>query len=485
MPVPRTKKTVDLGALSWEDYSDEEIRLALQKQGYRVSDPNREIVPVRIHDGQRRALLSKARRTYLFAGSGGGKTTIGPHWLLPRIKKAMGWPLRTRNFLVAAPTTDLLFPAYAELAPWLRRLGDPRYGDGKDGFVRSTKTWHLKGGILIRFRSLDNPGSIEGVHYRAAWVDEGGQIDDKTHSTVLRRLAFHLGDLLVTTTPYVSEGWTLQVVQDFRRKADPEIEVIHFPSVMNPMYPRKEFERLMETEPWWRFAMFYLGLLSKPEGAAWPNFDEDVHVIEEFEPLPGWHVYMGLDFGSAHPTAIVWGAWSPETNRLYIFREHVESGMSVSDVARVILTRRPRLIFADPSAAQIINELRTVHRLPVTTGDDLPSAKIIPGLAKIKINDIKGGVAEVYGRLQQRRLLFLRGRCPKVVAGVERARWAEGTGKEQLVKKDDDEADALRYLAMGLSAFGRTRPLRAPAGDTSVRRDRSRPETAGLLTKQW
>jgi hypothetical protein len=457
----------------WTTYTDEEIREALLAEGYRVADPNREMVPVRIHDGQRMVLDSKKRRVYCFAGSGGGKTSIGPHWLLPRIKRASGWPIHTRNFLVGAPTSDLLFPAYAELAPWLRRLGDPRFGDARDGFVRSTKTWHLKGNILIRFRSLDRPGSIEGVHYRAAWIDEGGQIDDKTHSAVIRRIAFHLGDLLVTTTPYVSEGWTLAVVESFRRGDDPDIEVVHFPSVWNPMYPAKEFYRFMETEPWWRFAMFYLGLLSKPEGAAYPNFDERTHVIDPFDQPPtGWHVYAGIDFGGAHPTAIVWAWWSPATNRLYVFREWVEVDASITEVAEALLSKRPRMIYADPSAAQIIKELKTKHRLPISDGSDLPS--------KVRINDVKAGVAMVYGRLADRTLFFLRGRTPKTVAGLERLRWQEG--KEALVKKDDDEADAVRYLVVGLSAYGRTKAL--PGSQTPTRR-RDAPLTAGLLRKEW
>ena len=161
-----------------------------------------EIIELPVHPGQDRAMSSTARVVAVIAGSGGGKSSIGPAWLCAQIAAHWSDAPDDQRYLVAAPTHGLLGVALDKCRPYLRALGTPGIGERGDGWMASTKTWHLRNGAQVRFGSADNPQSLEGVHYRAAWCDEWGQVGDQQHSTVRRRLAFFKGRLLITTTPY-------------------------------------------------------------------------------------------------------------------------------------------------------------------------------------------------------------------------------------------------------------------------------------------
>jgi hypothetical protein len=438
-------------------------------------------IHVPVHKGQMRALRSTRKITAVLAGSGGGKTTIGPIWLVRRIARYWDDAPERQQYLVAAPTNDLLGPALAALSPYLKVLGNPTIGEEGNGYTPSHRehghSWHLRNGAIVYFRSADRPGALEGRHYRAAWADEWGQVDDTAHATLIRRLGFYNGDLLITTTPYVAEGWTAELVAA-HRAGDEDIELIQFPSVLNPGYSIKEWRRLKATMPPWLFAMFFRGLLTRPEGAAYPNFDPAVHVEDPFEQpegLVGWAHYAGMDFGLAHPTAIIRGLLSP-SGALHLDREYVEEGVVESDIAHELQSMKVKLAFADPAAAQVIEGVRR-HKCESCTGRT-PPIQTEP-LGGGKLNDVIAGVAEVYGRLASRALRLMRGRVPRTIGGIERLRWDKD--RRSLVKRDDDEADAVRYLCMGLARKrGRLHVAKratAPRGQ--------RPATANLMQRPF
>ncbi len=426
-------------------------------------------VTIALHRGQRAALATTKRIIALLAGSGGGKTTVGAIWLIREIKRFWNTPVDTQLYLVATPTSDLRHAALAALRPMLRALGDPAYGVEADGWAESEKTWHLKNGAQVVFRSADRPGALEARHYRAAWCDEWGQVTDAAHSAVLRRTAFFNGRVFISTTPYVSAGWTRELVDSAR--TDPDVFLLQFPSIWNPSYPVSPFMRALRVEPWWRFAMFHLGILTKPEGAALPNFDHATHVIDPFDvgylvEQRRWDVDAGIDFGGAHPTAIAYGAEG--ATGLHIWREWVREEVSVYDIARELKAAkpRPRRLFYDPSALQLAIELQ--RQLSGT------------GITLIKaVNDQKVGVRTMYGRLQNRTLFFHRGRVPLIIAGVERLRWAPG--KEKLVDEMDDESDALRYLVMGRARKG----AKMPESAAKPAQRRVAHATAGIMRREF
>ena len=133
------------------------------------------------------------------------------------------------------------------------------------------RIYYLPTGGKVFFGSADNPFSLEGVHVRAAWLDEAGQMRREAWDVVLRRVGFHKGRIILTTTPY-NLGWLKTEIYDRWKAGDRNYDVVQFASIMNPAYPEEEFERARDTLPDWKFRMFYLGQFARPAGVSISRF---------------------------------------------------------------------------------------------------------------------------------------------------------------------------------------------------------------------
>jgi hypothetical protein len=65
------------------------------------------------------------------------------------------------------------------------------------------------------------------------------------------------------------------------------------------------------------------------EGTVYPEFDEDLHVIDPSRVIMKWPMVVGWDPGYDHPTAILWFAPGPD-GTLYIVDEIYEGGKGVA-----------------------------------------------------------------------------------------------------------------------------------------------------------
>ncbi|MCK9597578.1 MAG: hypothetical protein M0R06_00980 [Sphaerochaeta sp.] len=181
--------------------------------------------------------------------------------------------------------------------------------------------------------SADKPLSLEGAHVKAVVLDEGGQMDALAWDVAQRRVGFHQGRILITSTPY-SWNWLKYEVQDRFLAGDPDYFVVNFPSTANPLYSEKEFESMKGRMPEWKFNMMYRGVWSRPEGLIYDLSPDDV--IEPFEIPKEWPVRVGLDWGVNNPTAAVWVAENPNTGIYYVYNNYAQSGLMPDESALVI-----------------------------------------------------------------------------------------------------------------------------------------------------
>jgi len=174
---------------------------------------------------------------------------------------------------------------------------------------------------------------LESTTALAALMDECGQDEFtlETYEAILRRLSLAQGRILGTTTLY-NTGWLKNEVFDRWEKGDPLYEVVQCSSVINPAFPREEFERAKSVMQSHRFKMQYLGQFDKPPGLIYDCVD-DQHFEPPFEIPPEWPRYVGLDFGAVN-TATVWGALDPDKNIYHIYRESLQGGMSTPEHVR-------------------------------------------------------------------------------------------------------------------------------------------------------
>ena len=301
------------------------------------------------HPGQLRTLDSTARFPLMLAGTQGGKTTFGPPWLNQEMRTAFeklrpGEPLG--DFAAVSSSFDLL---KLKMLPELLWLFDEEFSEPEQGrpnlefghYWAEDKVleiaenfqpgafWSGWGGNnaksskpmwgRIILRSAESPSGLESMTAKAAWLDEVGQkkFTITAWEAVNRRLSQFMGRALGTTTVY-SSGWLKRLWHDKARKEhDPDYQVVQFDSTMNPSFPEEEFERARRTWPLWKFNMFYRGMFDTPAGLVYRSFNTDICVINRFDIPEGWLWYVGHDFGSANPAALVY-AQNPSNGLIFL-----------------------------------------------------------------------------------------------------------------------------------------------------------------------
>ena len=194
-----------------------------------------------LHQGQWQAWASRKRFIFMLAGTQGGKTSFGPHWLRREIaERGPG------DYLGVTSTFPLL---KLKMLPEFLRVFDSELHLGR--WVASDRVfWFHDGTTRVIFGSASHPESLESATAKACWADEIGQDDFRLESweAILRRLSLNEGRVLGGTTIY-NLGWLKQQIYDKWRGGDEEIDVIQFGSDMNPGFPTTEFLRARERLP--------------------------------------------------------------------------------------------------------------------------------------------------------------------------------------------------------------------------------------------
>lgn len=280
------------------------------------------------HKGQWKLWQSERRFLLALAGTQGGKTSFGPHWLYREIQRR-----GPGDYMVVTPTYPLLDK---KALPELLRLFDTWLGLGKfqtqgrqflfstEGSKRTFTNYNpvRDPETRVMFGYATDPESLEAATAKALWADEAGQSKFKLASweALQRRLSIYQGRALLTTTPY-NRGWLKQKLYDPWRAGDPDIEVSRFESIMNPAFPREEYERVRRTLQRWKFNMFYRAMFERPAGLIYDSFNEKQHLLPRFAIPPNWKRFLGLDFGGVNTVGMFY-AQEPGTGRLFAYREY-------------------------------------------------------------------------------------------------------------------------------------------------------------------
>ena len=341
-----------------------------------------------LHRGQLRAWQSKRRFVCMLAGTQGGKTSFGPHWLYREIQRC-----GPGDYLVVTPTFPLL---ELKALPEFQRVFEDWLGLGKyTGSPVRKFTFSAEGALRtfgaepeqsthVYFGYAAEPESLESMTAKAAWLDEAGQKRFKLGSweAVLRRLSLARGRVLITTTPY-SLGWLKQQLWDRWQAKDPDVDVIRFDSLENPVFPREEYEDARRRLPAWKFAMFYRAMFSRPAGLIYDVFDEVQHKVPRFAIPATWPRFLGLDFGGVN-TAGLFYAQEPRTGRLFCYREYKAGHRTAEEHVKALLEgepMRPRCVGGSKSEGQWRAEFRA-EGLAVREPD---------------VSEVEVGIDRVYG----------------------------------------------------------------------------------------
>jgi hypothetical protein len=406
-----------------------------------------------LHKYQSYAYDTTARFIALIAGTGGGKTFLGPVWLANEIAQHPG-----DQWLVVAPTYKILSRA---TAPTLVNFFKGTTLEGV--WTESKGIYKLPCGGIIYCISSDKWQSIEGGQYRAAWVDEAGQMNRMVWIALQARLGLKQGRCLFTTTPYPTRDadWLQTEILAKFEEGDPAYFVTRYSSKDNPHYPDEEYERARASMSEALFKMRYDGYFTKMSGLVYQDLDtcyvgDDPLEVMHLAVEESWELYGGADWGFKDPTVFLIGAVDP-TGVLWLVHEHYRSRATLQSHCRDLdpayspasfaegFDPADAMIYADPSGAQQALECAQ-HGIYVQSAD----------------NDILEGIDAVTWLIEQKRLkicvsgfdnLKREGALYRYPAEEEEGAAARRANSEKPIDAWNHTMDALRYLCQGIRSF--------------------------------
>ena len=402
----------------------------------------------RLHAGQSDVMRATARFKAAIAGTGGGKTALGPVWMMEQIHRVM-LERDTELFpimgMVVAPTYQIMARA---TAPTLVEIFKGTDLEGR--YVESKNRYYLPHGLgIIWLLSADRPTALEGGQFDFAWVDEGGQLSLDAWIAIQGRVGQKQAPVLITTTPYGMNFLYHKIYKPWLA-GDKDYYVRQWPSNMNPAYSDEEYHRAKGSMSAQRAAMRYDGQFIKMMGLVYPDLDSCI--VDPVDPPIG-RLVGGVDFGWNNPFASLGGTLYIDDDGkdvLYIWYERYKRETGLGDHAAAMLPiasapaddpddpdQAPRTMmwYADPSRPDSISELRR-------GGLKVRKAK----------NDIMLGIDAVNARIYTQRLKVSRS-CKALIAESEEYAFPEKddeTYGEKPVDEFNHALDALRYLVVGL-----------------------------------
>jgi len=184
------------------------------------------------------------------------------------------------------------------------------------------------------------------------------------------------------------------------------------------------------------------------EGAAFTEFDRNLHVIEPFEIPMHWERIKGIDYGYASESACVWGAVDKDDGTLIIYRELYRKGLLGTDLAHIISEMELNDPMSVPGVLDTACWNRTGQTGP-TVGETLVKAG--HKLRRADKNRVAGKIQiHEYLKTQQsgRPKIQIFNTCPNLIRELQSIPLDKSNPEDVDTHAPDHAYDALRYLIM-------------------------------------
>ena len=420
----------------------------------------------KIHQKQLAFHRCQKRNRWVFGGNRSGKTECGAvecvymargvHPYRENKKDVSGWVVslssQVQRDIAQKKILRYLRPDWIESIV----MSAGRKDSPESGVIDFIRVKNVFGGVSqIGFKSCDQGREkFQGTSLDFVWFDEEPPQD--IYEECRMRVIDREGDIFGTMTPL--KGFTF-VYNDvyLNRFADPEIWYEFMEWSDNPYLNEREIaalersmdEQTLQTRRYGRFA--------SKEGLVYPEFDEQVHVIEPFALPKEWQDNISIDPGLNNPLSAHWYAVDFDDN-VYVVAEHFEAGRDIDYHAQKIkeisqklgwkTDGRGRLSALIDSAAKqhTLASVKSVAELfyerDILVNPDVDK-DLFSGIARVKSYlNVKNGKPNIY--------IFKN--CVQLIRELKGYYWGSG----DVPKKIDDHAlDEMRYYLM-------TRPKNAP-----------------------
>ena len=261
-----------------------------------------------------------------------------------------------------------------------------------------------------------------------------------------------------SNTPFwatdIETGETLSYPKGHSRAGEPLFKRRFIPASLfdNPHLAESgDYEAMLLSLPEHQKKQLLEGNWDVNEGAAFPEFNRNIHVVEPFDIPDSWTKFRACDYGYGSFTGVVWLAVTP-SEQLIVYRELYCSKVTATDLADMILEAEAR----DGTIRYGVLDSSLWHNRG-DTGPSLAEQMNMKGCRWRPSDRSKGsrisGKNELHRRLQvdeyteEPRLVFF-SNCTNVIAQLPSIPLDKRNPEDVDTNAEDHLYDALRYGIM-------------------------------------
>ena len=300
----------------------------------------------------------------------------------------------------------------------------------------------------IGFRTCDQGREkFQGASLDYVWFDEEPPYD--IYQECRMRVLDKCGEIFGTMTPLKGLTWVYNQIY-LNENNDKEVWYEQMEWADNPYLSKDEIENMTKNMSQDEIESRRYGKFRASSGLVYPEFDENVNVIEPFDIPKEWQDTISIDPGLHNPLSTHFYCVDFDGN-VYVVAEHYEAEKDVTyhankikEIADNLGWKRDRsgklVALIDPAASQkTLSSEKTVVELFNDNGI----------LVNTKVNkDMFSGIAVVKSYLKNaegRSRLFIFKNCVNLIREIKSYWWGDG---DNPIKKDDHALDELRYYLM-------------------------------------
>lgn len=422
----------------------------------------------------------KKRNRWVFGGNRSGKTECGAveavwmargsHPYRKNREQVFGWvvspTMQVQRDVAQKKVLHYLRPDWiADIVMVSGRKDSPSSGIVDQIIVKNV----FGGTSVIGFKSCDQGRErFQGSSLDFVWFDEEPPQD--IYEECLMRVIDRQGDIFGTMTPL--KGLTFVYEKIYLNRAnDPEIWYEFMEWADNPYLSKKEIAALTASMDEQTLLSRRYGRFASREGLVYPEFDENVHVIQPFTVPKEWQVCISIDPGLKNPLSAHWYAMDWDGN-VYVVAEHYAAGKDVDYHANAIreISRkigwkcdaqgRVEALIDSAAGQRTLAASKSVAELFAERGI-LVSTRVD--------KDLFAGIERVKSYLNQKNGLpdlYIFSGCVNMIREFKSYFWGSG---DNPIKRDDHAMDELRYFLMD-----RPKLPRADVGKSEIAKDKER-----------
>lgn len=452
-----------------EEITKIDVQLAKYKCNNKLSSYNTGEIK---HKKQLLFHKCQKRNRWVFGGNRSGKTECGAVetvWLARGIHPYRQNRANVSCWVVSLSTQVQRDVAQAKVLSYLSSdwicdvvMLAGRKDSLSNGIIDYILIKNIFGGVSkIGFKSCDQGREkFQGASLDFVWFDEEPPKD--IYKECLMRVFDKKGEIFGTMTPLKGLTWVYDEIY-LNSKNNKEVWCISMEWADNPYLSKDEIDMLTSSMSKDELDARRYGKFTANGGMVYPEFDENVNVIEPFDVPKDWYDNISIDPGLNNPLSCHFYAVDYDNN-IYVIAEHFEAKKGIEYHANAIKSICKKLDWPKTSLGYIYALIDSAANQKTLASEKSVSELFYDYQIMVnpKVNkDLFSGIQRVKTYLKNAKgesKLFIFKTCTNLIRELKSYFWGDA---DHPIKKDDHCLDELRYYIMSRPENAKPKPQKS------------------------